>query len=86
MEENKIIEVLKEVDGIDFALLFGSSANGKRHPMSDIDIAVHLRKPMNLLEEGALLAELESAASRPIDLVPLNDLPSRQPKLAFSIS
>jgi len=85
MKEKEIIEVLKGVECIDFALLFGSSANGSTHSMSDIDIAVHLREPMELLEEGALIAELESAAGRPIDLVVLNDLPSRQPKLAFSI-
>ncbi|WP_292655802.1 nucleotidyltransferase domain-containing protein [Nitratifractor sp.] len=85
MREEKITEVLKQEKCIDFALLFGSSAKGSTHPMSDIDIALYLREPMSLLEEGALIAELESVSDRPVDLVLLNDLPQEQPKLAFSI-
>lgn len=83
--KRKIVEVLKPYRFIDFALLFGSEATGKTHPMSDVDIAISSQRALDLLLLGGIVAELESAVERPVDLLLLNDLPGKNPKLAFSV-
>jgi predicted nucleotidyltransferase len=63
---------------IAYALVFGSSARGTTHADSDLDIAIGLesRARISALEIGALIARLESASGRPIDLVVVNEAPS----------
>ena len=70
--------VLEAEPGIAYAVLFGSSARGTRHPESDADVAVELaagaaRDPQAL---GRLTVRLESAAGRPVDLVLLDEAPA----------
>ncbi|WP_292661919.1 nucleotidyltransferase domain-containing protein [Nitratifractor sp.] len=83
--KEKIREVLEQYSCIDFALLFGSAAKGKMHPMSDVDIAISTEEELGLLDLGRIIAELESALEKPVDLLRLDDLPRENPKLAFSI-
>jgi predicted nucleotidyltransferase len=64
--------------GIAYALLFGSGARGTGHTGSDADVAVELaagaaRNPQAL---GRLMARLESAAGRRVDLVLLDEAPA----------
>jgi hypothetical protein len=63
---------------IAYAMLFGSGARGTEHTGSDADVAVELaagaaRDPQTL---GRLVARLESAAGRPVDLVLLDEAPA----------
>lgn len=67
-----------------YAVLFGSSARGTVHAASDVDIAVGLNSGAHLhtLDIGALMARLEDAAGRPVDLVLLDEAP---PGLAYRV-
>jgi predicted nucleotidyltransferase len=61
-----------------YAVLFGSSARGGEHPASDADVAVELvlgaaRDPQAI---GRLVARLEAAAGRRVDLVLLDEAPA----------
>ena len=77
--------VLSQYDYIDYALLFGSYANGKEYAMSDIDIALYTTRDLSLYEVGTIISDMESALERKIDLVLLNDLPFQRPLLAYNI-
>lgn len=76
--------VLAEDARIQYALVFGSTARGTAHRASDIDIAVGLaeRTRLSALELGDLVARLESAAGRPVDVVTLDEAPA---SLAYRI-
>ncbi len=62
---------------VEFALLFGSRANGRPRPRSDWDVAVFLAETLDAWKRFKirlrLLAELEDLG--PIDLVVLNEAP-----------
>jgi predicted nucleotidyltransferase len=62
---------------IAYALVFGSAARGTAHAASDLDIGVGLVPGARLdpLEIGELIARLESAATRDVDLVLLDQAP-----------
>jgi predicted nucleotidyltransferase len=63
---------------IAYALLFGSSARRVPPPHSDVDIALGLVEGarLDVSELGDLASRLETAASRPVDLVLLNEAPA----------
>ena len=77
-------QVLAEDPRVAYALLFGSSARGAAGPHSDVDVAVGLAAGARLsaLELGALVASMEDAAGKPVDLVLLDEAP---PGLAYRI-
>lgn len=81
----KLKTLLSVYDFIDFALLFGSCANGTQKALSDIDVGIHTHRSISLLEQGRIIAELEDALGRKIDLVLLNDLYKKDALLAFRI-
>ncbi len=85
MNLQSLKEVLNRFDYIDFALLFGSTVDGTSNRLSDIDVAVYLNRPIELLEQGYLVSTLEEVVDKPIDLVLLNDLYKHHAKLAFNI-
>jgi predicted nucleotidyltransferase len=68
------VECLLAGTGVEVAILFGSAANGKLRPASDIDIGIlcSVGKDMGLDEELALGAELERVLRREVDLVRLD--------------
>jgi predicted nucleotidyltransferase len=77
-----MLDALREALGAEaavaYALLFGSSARGTGHADSDTDVALELRPgaardPQTL---GRLIARLESAAGRRVDLVLLDEAPA----------
>ena len=76
--------MLEQDPRVTYALLFGSTARGTAHPGSDLDVAVGLQPGtvLSTRELGTLIADLESAAGRPIDLVLLDEAP---PALAYRI-
>jgi len=63
---------------IAFALAFGSVARGTAHAASDLDVAVGLAADAVLDHRavGSLIARLERATGRSVDLVILDEAPS----------
>ncbi|BER91614.1 type VII toxin-antitoxin system MntA family adenylyltransferase antitoxin [Atrimonas thermophila] len=82
----KLVEYLESVDFVDFAILFGSLAHGKPHPGSDCDLGIATTRKVSLLEAGFLVARLEEIVGKEVDLVIVNDLPFRNPVLAFEVA
>jgi len=66
-------DTLAGYDFIAFALLFGSYARRATFPWSDVDIAIYATRALDLLEMGGIIAALEHAVHRDVDLVVLND-------------
>lgn len=52
--------------------LFGSSASGRTHPESDVDIGILFGSVPNVSRINSLTAELSSLLKREVDLVVLN--------------
>jgi uncharacterized protein len=76
--------VLAEDPRIGYALVFGSSARGTAHAGSDLDIAVGLesRTHFSALELGDLIARLERASGRSVDVVVVDEAP---PAVAYRV-
>jgi len=73
----KALTYFQSVPDILFAYLFGSFGKGKHFPLSDVDIAVYLKEPLDVPEKkmeilGALIDILQTDE---IDLVVLNNAP-----------
>ena len=68
-----------------FVLLFGSYANSKESYLSDIDIAIYSDKELSLIDIGLIIYELEGLLDKKIDLIVLNDLYKKNPKLSYNI-
>jgi len=81
----KLVEVLQQVKSIRFAYIFGSQVKDKIRFGSDLDIALYFKNEPQLLDIGMLVIELEKAAKCKVDLVLLNGLPEKNPKLAYSV-
>ena len=63
--------VLLRQPDIELACIFGSFAEGRQTPASDIDVAVAAREPIDSQRRLALNDAIASAAGRPVDLVDL---------------
>ncbi len=85
MTTGRLKSLLEPYDYIDFALLFGSYVSGGYNALSDIDIAIYTKRPIDLFERGMLISMLEDALGKEVDLVLLNGLERDDPKLAFNI-
>ena len=68
---NRIRRVLAQHDGIRLAILFGSLANGRATPQSDLDLAVLTGAPLSAETKMALIGDLSQAIGRPVDLIDL---------------
>ena len=77
--------VLEGVPSLDFALLFGSYAEGRATGVSDLDVGIHTNREISILDLGSIACALEDAASKKVDLVLLNGLYRRQPSFAFEL-
>ena len=76
---------LKQFEKIDFVLLFGSSLTDKFSPMSDVDVAIHTNKLLDILILGKIISQLEKISGRKVDVIELNNLYKKNPALAFNI-
>jgi predicted nucleotidyltransferase len=76
---------LKQFECIDFALLFGSYAMGTPNELSDIDIAISIQREYSLLELGRVIADMEQATGKRVDVIPVNELHKKNPALAYEI-
>lgn len=63
--------VLSRHPRIGLAILFGSLAEGRARPDSDLDLAVQAASPLGADEKMALIGDLAEALGRPVDLVDL---------------
>ncbi len=73
-----LISFLDRQSDVLAAYLFGSVAEGRSTPLSDVDIAVLLdaeKVQDTFLRRLQLMGELERFATRPVDVVVLNDAP-----------
>lgn len=75
--DEKLIEALTEHlkahPAIEFAVLFGSQAQGKAKSESDLDIAIYLNRTLSLEEYLTLNLQLEEISGREVDLIILNE-------------
>jgi predicted nucleotidyltransferase len=69
-----------------FSCLFGSAAQDRLTPVSDIDVGLYFTEEVELLELGGLAGELEDRLGRRIDLVELQSLPKRNPAFSYRIA
>ncbi|MCX7793994.1 MAG: nucleotidyltransferase domain-containing protein [Thermodesulfovibrionales bacterium] len=78
IDTEKLIDILKDYPYIASAYLFGSVATGKTGPLSDIDIAVLIKKEApqgrELLHELDYIAyKIEKIFKKPVDIIPMNN-------------
>lgn len=85
LNKKKIAELLKSNQNIKFAYIFGSFAKDENRFGSDLDIALLFEQEPDLLSIGQLIAELEEVVDFNVDLVSLNNLFNKNPKLAYSV-
>jgi|APCry1669188910_1035180.scaffolds.fasta_scaffold19618_2 predicted nucleotidyltransferase len=66
--------LLSAVAGLRLALLYGSFANGKMRPGSDVDIAVLFDRSLDARQRMKLTEHLEDSLARTVDLADLFSL------------
>ncbi|HEX4515709.1 MAG TPA: nucleotidyltransferase domain-containing protein [Polyangiaceae bacterium] len=80
-----VVATLREILGrhpeVDLAILFGSAAKGALRKDSDVDLA--LRATLGREARNAMLAEIERALGRTLDVV---DIDAAPPLLRFEIA
>lgn len=81
----KSADYIGQVDYIDFAVIFGSFAEGKVSNLSDIDIGIFINTDISLIERGSLTTRLESILKKDVDIAVLNGLYKKNPALAYEI-
>jgi predicted nucleotidyltransferase len=69
---SQLAERLHGESDIVLAIAFGSAANDKLRPDSDIDVAVLTSSPLTVERRRALTALVADATGRPVDLVDLS--------------
>jgi predicted nucleotidyltransferase len=79
---DRVVATLRSDERILYALAFGSAARGQMRPDSDLDIALALNAPLDTDALGRLVAELEAAAGRAVDVVLISEAP---PGLAYRV-
>ncbi|MFW6345092.1 MAG: type VII toxin-antitoxin system MntA family adenylyltransferase antitoxin [Halomonas sp.] len=66
-----ILEALDGFGEVEQVVLFGSMAEGRARPDSDLDVAVEGPRPLSSQQKMTLTEALALASSRPVDLVDL---------------
>src|SRR5688572_24546655 len=81
---DELRRVLASEPDLAYALVFGSAARNSLRPDSDVDVAIELRAgaARDVLALGTLVARIESAVRRRVDLVLLDEA---APSLAYRI-
>jgi len=83
--EENLKKYFESRQDINFALVFGSYANGKNHSFSDLDIGVHCKVELDILEIGNMIGDLESITNIKIDLLILNEIYENNSTVAYEI-
>ena len=73
MRENldDIAECLRGHEHVEAAWLFGSLAQDRERPGSDLDVAVLGERPLSATEKKQLIERLARVSGRPVDLIDL---------------
>ena len=66
-----ITDLLRSVEGVKAAWLFGSVARGQSRPDSDLDVAVLGSRPLSAGTKKRLMEQLARRCGRPVDLIDL---------------
>lgn len=69
--KESILAALSVEPGIRLAIVFGSFAESRERPDSDVDIAVESNKPLTVDQKNVLIESLVDRFGRPIDLIDL---------------
>ena len=69
---NSVRDVLLNQPDIELACVFGSVADGRHTPASDVDVAVAAREPLAPQRRLELNDEIAGVTGRPVDLVDLH--------------
>ena len=69
--DKQLQAVLTRCPKLVLALVFGSVAEGRQSPDSDLDIAVAAKQALTVAEKMAIIAALAEQTGRPIDLIDL---------------
>jgi predicted nucleotidyltransferase len=79
---NELRRAIEAEADVAYALVFGSTARGRRRPDSDVDVALELRPgaPRDVHTLGRLVSRLESSIGGRIDLVLIDEAP---PAIAY---
>lgn len=80
-----IRDLVQGRDFIEFAILFGSFARKKETPVSDVDLDIFVSSPIDLLTLGRLSSDLERMTRRNVDILVLNEILDRSPKIAYQV-
>jgi predicted nucleotidyltransferase len=82
---DSVRKLLAQDPRIAYALVFGSSARGTAHAGSDVDIALGLDSDQRLstLALGELIAQLERACGRRVDILLISEAPPAVAYRAF---
>ena len=76
MDEPEILDSVRDIllrhPDIEFACVFGSVAEGRHTPTSDIDVAVAAQEPIAPRRRLTLNDEIGTVTGRPVDLVDLH--------------
>jgi predicted nucleotidyltransferase len=83
--EESLKKYFESRQDINFALVFGSYASGKNHSFSDLDIGVHCKVELDIIEIGNMIGDLESITNIKIDLLILNDIYEENSTIAYEI-
>lgn len=81
----KVSKELQSFDFIEFAILFGSVAEGRATNISDIDIGIYSRREIPLMDIGLVTARCEAALRKKVDVLVLNGLYKKRPVLAYEL-
>ena len=66
-----IAECLRGHEHVEVAWLFGSLAQGRERPGSDLDVAVLGERPLSATDKKQLIERLARVSGRPVDLIDL---------------
>ena len=66
-----IVECLRGHEHVEAAWLFGSLAQGRKRPGSDLDVAVLGERPLSATDKKQLIERLARVSGRPVDLIDL---------------
>ena len=83
-DERAVVEALRSHAEVTYAMVFGSRARGTARIDSDLDVAIGLQPgtARDARALGTLIADLEAATRRQVDLTLLDEAP---PALAFRV-
>ena len=69
--DKQLQDVLTRFPKLVLALVFGSVAEGRQRPDSDLDIAVAAKQALTTVEKMDIIAALAEQTGRPVDLIDL---------------